>query len=291
MGRKFLKHFFSLLHADYVKLDTRWNYSNIVSPYYRLYYIDEGAGTISSSDTTLSLEPGFIYIIPSFTLCSLHCDKYLSQYFIQFFEESTDGISLFSNNRTPVKTEASLRDIEGFKRLLQINPGRGINRSDNPKVYEKDIYYKEYQELNDLQSLSVYFETQGILLQLVSSFLNSRVYNEANKGAIPSVIMEAISFIQINLEKPLTVAGLAARAHLHPDYFSRLFKLHTGKRPVTYIQEKRIQRAQYLIVTTNLSYLQIATDTGFESLSYFSRAFKAVTRTTPGEYRQLNKFV
>lgn len=28
-------------------------------------------------------------------------------------------------------------DILNFKRLLEVNPGRGINRSDNPGIYEK----------------------------------------------------------------------------------------------------------------------------------------------------------
>lgn len=81
-----------------------------------------------------------MYIIPSFTICNLHCPNYLSQYFIHFFEESPDGISLFYNKRAPQKMLANEIDIALFKRLLSINPGRGILRSQNPKVYEKNAY-------------------------------------------------------------------------------------------------------------------------------------------------------
>lgn len=42
-------------------------------------------------------------------------------------------------------------DIAGFKRLLEINPHHKINRSDNLMVYEKNIYYKEYEALNNQQ--------------------------------------------------------------------------------------------------------------------------------------------
>jgi hypothetical protein len=77
----------------------------------------------------------------------------------------------FFNQRKVLKVKAHEIDIVNFKRLIAINPGRGINRSDNPEVYEKDIYYKEYQELNLQQSLSCQFETQGILFQLMARFL------------------------------------------------------------------------------------------------------------------------
>jgi AraC family transcriptional regulator len=155
---------FSLLNVDYVKLTSKWDYQNVISPYYRIYYIDEGLGEISDQLYSLKLEPGYLYIIPSFTLCNLHCNEYLRQYFVQFFEDSVNGSSLFSQSRTVLKIKATQMDIDLFKRMLEINPGRGINRSDNPKIYEKNIFYKEYQELNNRQSLASYLETQGILL-------------------------------------------------------------------------------------------------------------------------------
>lgn len=288
MTKRVFKHSFSLLHVEYVKLDQRWNFKNVISPYYRLYYIDEGEGVIYSDKEIIKLEPGFLYLIPSFTLCNLGCDNYLSQYFIQCFEESPDGISLFANNRKLMKTKASDLDIENFKRLLQINPGRGINRSNNPKIYEKNVFYKEYQELNNLQSLSTYMETQGIIFTLISKFLTAETFDH-QKELIPSKIMDAISYIQVNISKELSVNHLAERANQHPDYFSRLFKQSTGERPLDYIHEKRIERAQYLIATSHLPLEVIATETGFESMSYFSRIFKKITGMTPAQYREQSR--
>jgi AraC-like DNA-binding protein len=290
MSRRLLKHSFSLLHVDYVKLNNKWNFTNIISPYYRLYYIDKGEGHVYNSENKILLEEGYLYIIPSFTLCNLSCNNYLSQYFIQFFEDSPDGISLFTNNRKFAKIKANNLDIENFKRLLNLNPGRGINRSDNPKVYEKNNYYREYQELNKLQNISHYMETQGILLQLISRFLTPETYKQKNISAIPSKILDAISYIQVNLNKHITVAHLAERANQNIDYFSRVFHQYTGERPIKYINDKRIERAQYLITTTNKSYLDIAEETGFENLPYFSRIFKKVTGMTPGIYKKQNQF-
>ncbi|MFL5809997.1 MAG: helix-turn-helix domain-containing protein [Flavisolibacter sp.] len=291
MSKRLLHHSFSLLHADYVKLDEKWNYKNVISPYFRIYYIDEGEGLVTTSQERTKLEAGYLYLIPSFTLCHLRCDNYLSQYFIHFFEESAEGISLFENNRNIIKVPAGETDIANFKRLLNINPGRGINRSDNPKVYEKNMYYKGYQELNNTVKEAVYIETQGIILQLISRFLNSQQFTAIHTDPIPSKILDAISYIQIHLKEKLTVGQLAKRANQHQDYFSRLFFQFTGERPLTYIHEKRIERAQYLFATTNMSYTEVAEETGFENLPHFSKIFKKITSLTPGEYKKQNGLV
>ncbi|MEI6946475.1 AraC family transcriptional regulator [Paraflavisolibacter sp. H34] len=291
MNQRLLKHSFSLLHVDHVKLNRKWNYTNVISPYFRIYFIDEGEGFLSHAKETLKLEAPYLYIVPSFTLCNLSCPDYLSQYFLHFFEESPDGISLFQNNRTPMKVPAKELDIANVRRLYQINPGRGINRSDNPKVYEKNDFYKSYKELNLQQSDATSMETAGILMQLLSRFLASPQFKRKDELAVPSKIVEAMSYIQLHLDQDLTVAHLAARANQHPDYFSRVFLEHTGERPLTYIHEKRIERAQYLITTTNLSDSEIAAETGFEHQPYFSRIFKKVTSLTPGQYRRLNQSV
>jgi AraC-like DNA-binding protein len=289
MSNKLLRHRFSLLHVDHVNLNQRWNYMNVVSPYFRVYYIDEGSGfIISATEEQINLEPGFLYIIPSFTLCHLRCDNFLSQYFLHFFEESADGISLFEFDRKIMKVQAHETDIINFKRLVSINPGRGINRSDNPKVYEKNVYYRDYQELNNTVSESTFLETQGIILQLISRFVNSVSSTPKTSQPIPSKVIESVSYIQLNLKQSLTVASLAKRANLHKDYFSRLFYQFTGERPLAYIHMKRIERAQYLIATTNLSYIEIAEETGFDNVPHFSRVFKNVTSLTPGEYRRHN---
>jgi AraC-like DNA-binding protein len=288
MGRRILKQSVSLLHIDHAFLNNRWNYKNVISPYYRIYYIDEGEGFISGPGASLKLEPGYLYMVPSYTLCNMKCQEYLSQYFLHFFEESADGISLFYNNRTLMKVPASEIDVWNFKRLLTINPKRGINRSNNPKMYEKSVYYVEYQDLNNLQPEAVYIETQGIILQLLSRFIDHKK-TDRDILSIPSKILDTITYVQMNINQPLTVTKLAKRINQHQDYFSRQFLQFTGQRPLTYIHEKRIERAQYLLTTTNMSYGEISSETGFENLPHFCRIFKKVTKVTPGQYRLQNR--
>lgn len=277
-------YFFSLLNVDYVKLNSNWNFDNIVSPYYRIYYIDDGYGIISGLTDHLVLEPGYIYIIPSFTVCNLRCPEYLSQYFIQFFEESANGISLFHNKRKILKINATERDINNFKRILEINPGRGINRSDDPKVYEKQTYYREYQSLNQVTNSSLKFENQGILLQLISRFLDNSTKLTKNQE-IPSKILDSMNYIELNLHTSINISDLSNRVNQNKDYFSRIFFKHVGLRPLKYVHEKRIERAQYLITTTNKTFDEISAETGFSNISHFSNIFKKNVGLTPGQYR------
>ncbi|MRX69810.1 Helix-turn-helix domain-containing protein [Flavobacterium resistens] len=291
MFKSTFKHSFSLLHVDYVKLYQNWNYNNVISPYYRLYYIDEGEGFISDQYGRLTLEPGNLYLIPSFTICNLNCDDYLSQFFIQFFEESPDGISLFSNNRSVMKLPAEEIDIALIKRLLQSNPGRGINRSENPEVYEKEVYYKEYLSLNNRMKPHLAFENQGTLILLISKFLKLTNLKADETKSISSKILDTMSYVQLNLSKNITVSELAKRVNQNQDYFSKQFLNHTGQRPLNYIHEKKIERAQYLITTTTKSFLEIALNTGFSNLPHFSKIFKQIVKVTPGEYRNKNTFL
>ncbi|WP_377096829.1 helix-turn-helix domain-containing protein [Mucilaginibacter calamicampi] len=241
---------------------------------------------MSDSDKKFKLEAGYLYIIPSYTLCDLTCTSFLSQYFVQFFEESLEGESLFPANPSILKVKASEVDVINFRRLIEINPGRGINRSDNPQVYEKHVYYKEYQQLNNHQNLSVFLETQGILLQFISRFTLPEIFKKKRQQFIPEKILDAMRFVQANLHLPLTVASLAERANQNAEYFSRTFEAHTGTRPLAYITQKRVERAQHMIGASRHSYESIAELTGFKSLSNFSRTFKRVTGLSPSAYKR-----
>lgn len=283
MSVRGLKSSFSLLNVDYVKLNKSWNYKNIISPFYRMYLIDEGEGLLSNPTDSIVLEPGFLYLVPSFTLCSYTCQDHLGQYYIQLIEDSPDGTSLLSSNRRILKVDLADSDISAMRRLLTLNPDRGLSRH-NPRDYEKRPILRQFEELNNLLTLSAYVETNGILLQLLSRFLGADTFKSDVQPPIPSKVLEAIHYIQTSLQLNLTVTGLAARAGQNVDYFSRVFLEHTGERPLSYIQFKRIEHAQYLMITADLSLEEIAASCGFESLSYFSRIFKKITGQTPGHY-------
>jgi len=279
------KSTFTLLLTDYVKLNKNWNYKNVTSVFCRIIYIDEGEGKLICNHDEYILEPGFIYLIPSFTTCSYVCEHYLSHYYICFLEEFQLG-SLFASNRKVFKIDAHETDIASMKRVFKLNPGRGLNNSNNPKTYEIDKVLTTYYNLNNTIPLSAYMETCGLLLQLVSRFLQSSLFLKTEINHIDSKIASAIFFMQNHLGNPISVSDLAKKANYHPDHFSRLFLKNTGVRPLDYLKSKRVERSQFLLATTDMTFYEIADELGFESQAYFSRVFKNLTGFTPGQYKK-----
>jgi AraC-like DNA-binding protein len=277
---------FSLLNTDHICLDHQWNYKNVVSTFYRLYLIDDGEGRLYDHQESYKLEKNHLYLIPSFTLCNYECKTFLSQYYLSFIEETQTGSSLFYHNRKVMKVEARSTDYQHFHRLLELNPNRGLQWSHNPLVYEKRPILQRFRELNHTLSPSANLETQGIILQLLSRFMQPENFKSSSVQKSPSKVLDAIEYMQTHLHINLTVEALAGRANHNADYFSRIFFESTGERPLQYLRNKRIERAQVLLSTTEMTFSQIAEQTGFESLPYFSKMFKQVTGMSPSCFRK-----
>lgn len=72
------------------------------------------------------------------------------------------------------------------------------------------------------------------------------------------------------------------------DHMRRLFREQVGKTPQEYLSSLRIRSAKKLLASrsvSNYSVSEIATMTGFNDISYFSRVFKNATGVSPSAYR------
>ncbi|WP_231460254.1 AraC family transcriptional regulator [Pedobacter sp. Leaf132] len=286
MPNRFNQQRYSLLNVDYVELSSNWQYANIISPYIRIYYINGGSGYLSDATGKVILEEGYLYLIPSFTMITMACDTTLAQYYVQFFDDEGIGYSMLQDIKSIQKVPASVLDHHLFNRLLKINPDRGIRKSYDPKSYEYEAFYTDCKQLNYKQHPAVFHETQGILQQLSSRFLNKQTESRIHYNHHSKKMVETVNYILDNLNLVLSVSHLAQRINHDSDYFSRQFKQHTGMRPINFVNQKRVERAQYLMATTALNYSQIATQIGFDNLSYFSKMFKRFTGLAPGTYKK-----
>lgn len=102
-------------------------------------------------------------------------------------------------------------------------------------------------------------------------------------------IQTALDFIEKNLNKTLTVDNIAAVAGFSKYHFHRIFRNIIGIPLYEYIRKRRLAKASFLLLTTDLSILDIAVYFCFESQEAFSRAFKKVYKLPPGKYRRALK--
>lgn len=99
----------------------------------------------------------------------------------------------------------------------------------------------------------------------------------------------AIAYIKKNLNKNISRTDVAEYVHLNEEYFSRLFKQETGDTFKDYVLSEKMNCAKRLLAQTRLSISIVASKTGYDNCSHFSKMFKKVTNKTPQEYRKENQ--
>jgi AraC-like DNA-binding protein len=70
------------------------------------------------------------------------------------------------------------------------------------------------------------------------------------------------------------------------DHFIRLFRRETGYTPNAYVIQRKMERAELMLVTTDNSVKSIARALGYDDYSYFNRVFKKNAGITPQQYRE-----
>src|ERR1051325_3847523 len=81
------------------------------------------------------------------------------------------------------------------------------------------------------------------------------------------------------------VPRLARESGVSEAHFARSFKEAFGAPPHRYLLTRRIERAKALLRDTDRSIIDIALETGWQSLGTFGRVFKDVTGESPSELR------
>lgn len=107
-------------------------------------------------------------------------------------------------------------------------------------------------------------------------------------GHQDQAILDLQRWIADNPTADLSIKGLAQRTNHTERTFIRKFKAATGLPPNTYVQHSRIEKARSLLEQTREPVQNIGWAVGYQDISAFGRVFKAVTGTSPGDYR--NRF-
>lgn len=144
-------------------------------------------------------------------------------------------------------------------------------------------------------SAIVMLEMKARLLRLVAELPDD--LHQRAKGAVslPGIhdgqlnkVEQMVCMIAQRYTEPLTVENIAKAAGLHPNYAMSLFKKAFGTTLIDYLTHHRVSHAQRLLATTDMKIVEVAYESGFNSISRFNEAFRSACDYSPREYRRMH---
>jgi AraC-like DNA-binding protein len=234
-----------------------------------IIYCTEGNGWISVNGKRFNVKENQYFIIPKNVPHSYGSSKQnpWSIYWIHFLGELSDDFSNLTKNP------------------LTIFPSH-IDRIDNRIELFEEMF----------QNLEMGFSRENLqyanicLMHFLASFKFLDQYRQIRKRDDSDPILKSMRHMKSCIgEDAVTLLNLAKAVNLSTSQYSLLFKRKTGKSPLDYLIQLRIQKACELLDNTSLKIKDIAPQVGYPDPYYFSRIFTKVIGNSPRDYRKSPK--
>lgn len=274
-----------MIYAGYYRAGREWCYKDVISPFSRMYLVDRGEAWIYMNGEKYRLTEGDLFLIPKFTYHAYACEEQMSHYYICFLDRFIGEKSLFECGRFRYRTRAGELDHCLMRRFLELNPDRALPDPD-PRFYDNRPELFDTNRGKGLGELRTELESKGILLQLFARFVETE--GTAGNFSLDQHIgmSKVFHYINNHLDRPITVRELAEVMCVSADHFTRLFKNVNGMPPNRYVQMKRVERAQTMLLLSDLSIKEVAEAVGVPNLSQFSKLFHKITGKSPRAFKK-----
>lgn len=240
-----------------------WRDLDYTPDYNKFYLICDGEGWLKIGDKEYAPKPGQMFLMPQGVKQSYSYTDgpRFTKYWCHFTAKVGEN-NLFNLLKVPVFLESGLEGEPKrlFQELLSCKPGT---------------------------SLTAPLLVKAAMMKLIAYYVEHAATDVAGvePAAVSKPLQAVIEYIHLNYYRNLTIDELAERAHLHPNYFIRVFNRHFGTSPIQYVNRKRIEEAKWLLTSTNLLLAEIGANVGIPDISYLSKLFKSSTGLSPTAYR------
>jgi AraC family transcriptional regulator len=132
----------------------------------------------------------------------------------------------------------------------------------------------------------------GVIVSILSHLLlkTGRVKDGASQIALPQWRLKRVTeYADRNLERAISLEELSAAAGLSRRHFARSFCGEVGVTPHKWLMQRRLDKAQELLVTTAYPLCDIAQMCGFSSQSHLTSLMKQQCGVTPNRWRQQHR--
>lgn len=271
-----------MLNVGLAKHDKDWNWQNVNSPFTRIYCVTKGEAWLHLPTAIQKLQPGHLYIVPAYTLHSYECSGVFEHYYLHVFEGFKKEADILERYDLPTEVVAQEGDERLMEAMCRRHPEAQLPSS-NPEAYDNTMTFNDYVRRYNDMPLHEKMQLRGATLILLSRFME---HAKEKHWIQDKRMMAVLTHIHQFIYEDINIDHLAEIACLTRFYFIRTFTQELGMSPLQYINRKKVERAQVLLLTEDMTVKELAYTLGFSDHSYFIRLFRKITGRTPKEYRK-----
>jgi AraC-like DNA-binding protein len=195
--------------------------------------------------------------------------------------------------------QADFTLLHGIKELETtitfISPALMITAEEAPETHEhiKRLMLEiseEYFSDNPLSEAAIYSKLIEIFVRIGRSYSpNAKCFNNSisKQRDYTERFLYICDFIKEHYNEDLSLDYVADISGFSKYHFSRLFKQFTNVSFYKYLNKKRIENAEKLLIDKELTITEVALRCGYSSLSAFIRMFKIIKDCTPSEFKTM----
>lgn len=150
-------------------------------------------------------------------------------------------------------------------------------------ILRKMLSINKITKSNELKLLALLYDFISILIEEA----NIKELTNKNERKL-RYIREAITFIEKNYSRKITIQELAKNIGLDRSYLYSVFQTILKKSPQEYLINYRIDKACELMKNNDLNISDISRSVGYNDPLYFSKLFKKIKGLTPTAFRKNN---
>lgn len=252
-----------------------------------LLFIVKGAFKITCENMDFDANVGDMFLFRSQVIHSVIAKEAGAMYYVLKIKPSLI-LSLSSKKNGPIYSMMLSLALSNSMSKIYWTSGECIENG------IRDTFERMADELEcNMFGMDLMYKTCiGKILFIIINDIKDRItlINEHHRGDSSFIrkLYDLIAYINIHYSEDITLEECSQRLSVSYSYFSRRFKQITGKNFKEYLIRIRINHAEKLLLSTERPITEIATECGFNSITYFSSMYKEIKGIPPSQARNQN---